>query len=349
MKKSGGIQPGVLDNTAVPARRRSLGRHALKLILQLAVMGGLCVLLLRLVDVPALLAALARADLRLLPLAAVFLTGGIAVRAVRLRVLTGSRWGFSTVFHAHNVGMAVNNLLPLRAGEVIMALLLGRVTGLGASAALSIIAVDRILDIVMLILLYAGIVLLTPEILGTAKYANSLLIVVVVAVLAAMWLVQLYREQLRGLMARALAFLPQPRRTRWLQRGEGVLDGLAVLRNYRIMFMAVLLSPLTWLLSILACHLVLTEFWPEAPLATSALAVCLSALSIAIVTVPAGVGVMHASLFFSVTLFGMVKEDALLFAIVYHALIVLVSTVLGAIGLRPAGLTFRELLARLRP
>lgn len=341
-----GVDKSASDDAAVPARNRPLGYRLLKLLIQLVVMGGLWFLLLRLVDVGSLSDAYARADLRLVPVAIALLFASIAARTVRLWMLTGYRSAFLPVFHAHNVGMAVNNLLPLRAGELITALLLGRVSGMGASAALSVIAIDRILDIVVLLVVYAVVLFLTPEILGKVRYADALLIVLVLAGSITMWLVQAYGESARKLVARALSFLSSPRREHWQRRAESVLEGLQILRDHRTMAAALSWSLVAWLLSIGACHLVLRGFWPDAPFAASALAVCLSALSVTIVTVPAGVGVMHASLFFSVALFGMDHQNALLFAIVYHALLVLISFALGLIGLRPAGLTIQELTAR---
>lgn len=348
MHYGGEVQADAPAGAAAPARHRSLGRRLLNPLLQVAVMGGLCLLLLRFVDLGFLPQAYARADLRLLPLAVILLTASITARTVRLWVLTEYRIKFRPVFHAHNVGMAINNLLPLRAGEVLTALVLGRAGGIGAPAALSIIAVDRILDIMVLAIFYAIVVLLTPEMLGNMRYADGLLIVFVLAVFTAMWLVQSYQGVVRRLIAGALSVFPLASRARWQQRADGILDGFRVLGDRRTMLFALLWSPVGWLLSFAACHVVLKGFWPDAPVAASVLAVCLSALSVTIVTVPAGIGVMHASLFFSVTLFGMDHENALLFALVYHALIVALSFALGILGLRPSGLTVRGLGERFR-
>jgi uncharacterized protein (TIRG00374 family) len=348
MQQSGEVQPGASDGTAPQAPRRPLGQRLLRPLIQAVVMAGLLLLLLRLVDVSALSAAYARADLRMLPLAVGLLIASIAARTVRLWILTGCRSGFLPVFHAHNIGMAVNNLLPLRAGEVVTALILGRVGGVRASAALSIIAIDRVLDILVLLVFYAAVVFFTPQIAGNVRHADTFLIIVVLGVAIAMWLVQSHHERVRALLGRLLSHVSSPRRESWQQRAEGVLEGLQILRDRRTMVMALLWSPPSWLLSFAACYLVLRGFWPDAPLTASVLAVSLSALSVSLVTVPAGVGVMHASLFFSVALFGMDHESALLFAIVYHAVILLLTSALGLIGLRPAGLTIHELAIRLR-
>jgi uncharacterized protein (TIRG00374 family) len=327
---------------------RAMGQRVLRLVFQFAIMAALLLLLARLVDFKSLSAAYARATLQYLPLAAIILTAAIASRIVRLWILTAGRAAFLPVFHANNVGMAVNNLLPLRAGEVITALLLGKIGGIGAPAALSIIAIDRILDIIVLLILYAALALLTPELLGSMRYADVILVTFVLAVAASMWFACAYRRIVRGWVASLLTSLSFARRERWLRRIDGILDGLAVLGDRRTMIAAAAWSPVGWILSIMACQIVLSGFWPDAPLKAAVLAVCLSALSVSIVTVPAGVGVMHASLFFSVTLFGLDAENALLFAITYHALLLVLSTALGLVGLKPAGLTIEQLAARLR-
>lgn len=219
---------------------------------------------------------------------------------------------------------------------------------MGVSAALSIIAIDRILDIAVLLALYGVVLLLAPEVIGKIGSAGALLLALVLGAFAAMWLAVSYRERILRLAAGTLAHLSSSRRERWQQRAESVLDGLQILRDRRTMCAALVWSLIAWLLSVLGCHVVLLAFWPDAPPAASVLSVCLSAFSVTIVTVPAGIGVMHASLFFSVALFGMDHQNALLFAIVYHALIFGLSVVLGLIGLRPAGLTLHELATRIR-
>jgi glycosyltransferase 2 family protein len=327
---------------------RSVARRLLKIALHVFIMAALLLLLLRLVDIPALLTAYQRADFHMLPMVIALLAAAIVSRTVRLWILTGRRSAFLPVFHAHNVGIAVNNLLPLRAGEVITALLLGRIGGVSASSALSIIAIDRILDVVVLLILYAGLLLLVPELVGNIRHADAALIALVVMVLGVMWFAQARRDVVRSWAVKPISLMGIARRERWEKRLDGILGGLGVLAEPRTMLAAVAWSPVGWILSVVACFLVLRGFWPEAPLKASVLAVCLSALSVTIVTVPAGIGVMHASLFFSVTLFGLDPENALLFGITYHAAIVIVSTLLGLIGLRPAGLGAGELAARLR-
>ncbi len=75
-------------------------------------------------------------------------------------VVRGQRWqallaplGHLTVRDAFayvNIGYMANNLLPLRAGEVIRAVLLGEKKGISKSAVLATVVVERLLDILSL-------------------------------------------------------------------------------------------------------------------------------------------------------------------------------------------------------
>src|SRR5207237_10002072 len=94
-----------------------------------------------------LTAALAAADWRLIfPAVALYFVG------VWLR---SARWGLllpehavktSTLFRALVVGFTVNNLLPLRMGEVARAYLLARWAGVAYGATIASLVVERVLD-----------------------------------------------------------------------------------------------------------------------------------------------------------------------------------------------------------
>jgi uncharacterized protein (TIRG00374 family) len=347
-----------MPDVQLPARRaeedlasgppRNMVRRSLALLAQLAVIGGLWFLLLRMVDTASLSAALASADLRLLPLTALGLLAATAMRACRLWLLLGRPGPFKTVFCAHNIGMAVNNLLPFRTGEFILALILRRTVDVPTPSALSTIAVDRILDALALLAFYGLAMLLAPGVSAKLSYVGTGVLAAIVVLIAVMLLMQSNEAAVQRLVARALSFLPPGRRERWLKLSMELLAGLGVLRRPAVLSAALACSFAAWSIVIVACYVALVAFWPGATLLASVLATCFAALGVALVAVPAGVGVMHASFFFGVTLAGMDPQKALLFAVAYHAVILLLTTTLGLVSLRPIGFTLKELMARLR-
>ncbi len=67
---------------------------------------------------------------------------------------------FWVVFRATVIGFGASAVLPARAGEVIRPYLLARREGLSATAAFATIVVERILDLVAVLLLMAAFLML---------------------------------------------------------------------------------------------------------------------------------------------------------------------------------------------
>src|SRR5688572_22254406 len=97
--------------------------------------------------------AAARADLIWLTIGLTVLT--FVVRAERWKYLLEplGPTRFRTVFRTTVIGFAASAVLPARAGEVIRPYLLARQEGLSATAAFATIVVERVLDLVAVLLL----------------------------------------------------------------------------------------------------------------------------------------------------------------------------------------------------
>ncbi|HEU4691921.1 MAG TPA: lysylphosphatidylglycerol synthase transmembrane domain-containing protein, partial [Vicinamibacterales bacterium] len=102
-----------------------------------------------------------RADplLLVLALGATFLT--YLLRAFRWQYLLApiGPTRFRTAFRTTVIGFAASAVLPARAGEVIRPYLLARREGLRATAAFATIILERLLDLLAVLVLFAGFVL----------------------------------------------------------------------------------------------------------------------------------------------------------------------------------------------
>src|ERR1700716_2835845 len=100
------------------------------------------------------LAALAAADWRLLPVAIGLYFVGVWLRSARWGLLLpGHLVTTSTLFRALVVGFTVNNLLPLRMGEIARAYLLSRWCRISYGSTVASLLVERVLDGLSLALL----------------------------------------------------------------------------------------------------------------------------------------------------------------------------------------------------
>ena len=144
-------------DSAQTRRMQPRVRNALIFLLTLGLLG----VFLRSVNVAEVWGETRRANPWLL-LLAVGVTGvTYAVRALRWQYLLApiGPTHFSTAFRTTVIGFAATFLLPARAGEVIRPYLLARREGLNATAAFATIILERLLDLITVLLLFAWFVL----------------------------------------------------------------------------------------------------------------------------------------------------------------------------------------------
>ena len=118
---------------------------------------------------------LAQADWRfIIPAVALYFVG-VAIRSVRWKVLLpGYDVKTTTLFQALLVGFTVNNLLPLRVGEVARAYLLSRWCRVPYGATIASLVVERVFDGLSLAMLLLISLLLLPSAAGHLLLAGVL-------------------------------------------------------------------------------------------------------------------------------------------------------------------------------
>jgi uncharacterized protein (TIRG00374 family) len=316
---------------------------------QAAVVGLLCWLILRNVDSKRLLEALERADWPLLALAVVPLVAERIVRPLRLAILLDAPIRFLDVIAAQSVSQLVNLVLPLRSGELSLVVLLGALAPVSRSRAFSIVVIDRLLDVVCVLLVFAISVAVVPNLPRAADQAAALLAVFTVLAIVAMLLVVAFKPQVMQRLDPLLARMRPDRADRWRQRIGLVIDGFAVLHSARRFTAAVLATFATWALAVLATWLILRGLWPAAPIGAAALAICFGVIGVTLISLPAGIGVMHAAYVAAIVLFGASQEVGVAFAVIAHFMVVATTAAMGAAFLptiRRAGITILSRKAR---
>lgn len=280
----------------------------------------------------------------LLPLPAGF-AAAVMLRSFRLALLLNATGSYRDVLHIQNIGYLANNIAPLRAGEIAMVMLFGRVPGIGHARALAAIAIDRIIDLVATVMIFLGIAASLPRVTGLAWYSVIGFGAAGLAALAALVVFAAHRRHVSRLLLRS----------RRLRRGSGrrlvrvanrVLNGAAILRNPVRALEIVGLTALYWLFSASLLWLAVRSAWGSVPLPATALALSAAAIGIAVTSAPGGLGVLHASVVFGLSVFAVPEANGLVAAIVFHAVGFTTVLVLGAWSLRHFGGNLRRLIAR---
>jgi uncharacterized protein (TIRG00374 family) len=278
-------------------------------------------------------------------------------RAMRSRWLIGASVGahppWRPVWLATAIGFMANNLLPLRAGEFARAFATGRLVGMPASTAFSTIAVERVFDgVVILLMLAAGIaapgfpgVTVKDTPLGTVAAVFAAGFLAALALLAVLArrpprLLELLHRVLRGL-------LPERTARKAIALLDNLVGGLSALRRGRDFTRVLAWSLVVWLVNAGSYFLAFRAFGLDAVPASGALVLQgIVALGVAVPSTPGFVGVFEAGCVLTLGVYGIAGSAAAAFAIAVHLAWFIPITALGLWALARAGLSFHEIRAR---
>jgi len=271
--------------------------------------------------------------LSLLPLAMTFLA-----RTVRWQYLLGPIGSarFGTTFRATVIGFAAMALLPARLGDVLRPYLLARREGFPVASTLATIVMERVLDLITVLVLLALYVLLLggretlpARLLGPLEASAGIAAAAAAVLFVATWTLATHPERIGRLVLRTERFLPE----RIAQSLSGLArtfsEGFAVAREARALSFALVWSIPVWLGIAAHAWLVAIAFGIRMPFPGAFLLQALLVIGVAMPT-PGGIGGYHAMYRLGATaFFGAPDEAAVGAAIVAHALSVLPVVLLG--------------------
>lgn len=267
------------------------------------------------------------------------------LRAVRWRWMLANQVPYSQLFHVQSVGYMLTNLLPFRIGDVARAVLIGNVPPITIAQGVSTMVVERVLDLLFMVVLLpltvAQVGSLPSEIRVAAQSAGILAIIATfILILAAN---QRQRAvQLGQTFLRRIPFLDTES---WSKRIDELLGGLSSLSHWHNAIPLVLLSIVLWMPILAAYYAVLLAVHLQPTWAMAGFVVCAAAFSIAAPSSPGQVGVFHAGVTFAlVQILEQPQAESASFAFLYHALTLLLSVLLGVVGLRFIGATLNNVV-----
>jgi uncharacterized protein (TIRG00374 family) len=292
-----------------------------------------------------------RADALPLALALVATLSAYAVRALRWQYLLAplGKTHFTTAFRATVIGFAASFLLPARAGEVIRPYVLARRERLSGPAAFATIILERLLDLLVVLLLFAffvltvgpGVVVGDPSELARVKLGGVTALAAALAGVAFFFVMAGHPDRLGGLALRLEAVLPARLSHAVAGFVRTFTQGLAVMRQPRRLVVSLLLSFPLWLSIAAGIWLTSRAFHITFPFDASFLVVA--------VPTPGAIGGFHAAYEFAAqTFFAAPADRAVGAAFVLHAISFVPVTILGVIFMVGEGMTLasaREIAA----
>lgn len=314
-----------------------------------AVSAAALLLAFRGVDWGGLMRAASGADYAYLLPAALLMLAAIAARAERWRWLLGGRdrVGYWRSYRAVSIGYLMTNVLPFRLGELVRPIVISRGGAISAMHALSSIAVEHVLDVVMILALLAVALPDVPLPPLVAQGARLSAIAFGGAAVAMMLLVAAHRRAGRA-VERFLDTVPWLDTATWLRRFNSALEGLSVLRRPRLFAMSALWTLIGWLASAASLYCAMLAFVPDASLTSAFFATVTSTLVLLVPSTPGYIGVLEWAIRDSLVLFGWSPEAALACAIGFHFMELAVMNVSGVACLVREGLSWSAAVSEAR-
>ncbi|HUN56385.1 MAG TPA: lysylphosphatidylglycerol synthase transmembrane domain-containing protein [Smithella sp.] len=259
-----------------------------------------------------------------------------------MQYLRSYRWGVIlqpmekidqvSLFSITSVGFLAIAAIPARVGELARPYLISKRSSIKMSSALGTIIIERILDS-LTVLGIASVVLLIdlPFDLPSWMIKSSIIFsLLALGLFCFILFLILRREAALRFINIILKRLPGKLANKIDAAIHHFIDGLQIVTNIKLFSYLLFLSVIIWLVDVLAIYVLLLAFGYTLPVLASFVVMVILIVGIAIPAAPGFVGNWHYACVFALGLFGLIKADALSFAVVHNFLSMAVVLVLGA-------------------
>ncbi len=240
-----------------------------------------------------------------------------------------------------NEGYFLNNLIP-RSGEIARIFLAKSTSDINAFHSAAAIIFERSLDVIIAAGLFLSTIPLVVD-LGWMKPMAILLMIGFVGIIFAMVLVALNAGKIeKWVMNRSskLSFIEKSLKPLIIKGIHG-LTSLAKPKNLLIGIFWIICS---WILWVSLLFYALRIIDPAAPLWWAIFGEGVLALGIALPSAPANLGVYEGTLVIALSILGIDNNSALSTAIILHSLQIVITSLLGIIGLAIHGLSLKDVI-----
>jgi uncharacterized protein (TIRG00374 family) len=238
------------------------------------------------------------------------------------------------------IGYMINNVLPLRAGEVVRVYVVARRWRGRFWTAAATLIVERVLDSLCIVLILAMLVFFV-DVPRQVEIAALVMLAIDVAGISFLAAITLAPERCRMLIERVIGRWPAAR-ARALRMFEMFLHGLDGVRTLRHLPVLVLATGLVWMMPAAAAWTALRAAGLHLPPLAGWVVLAFVGLGVSIPSAPGYFGVFHFAAVMAVQIFGVPDTAALGYAIVFHASQFVPVTLVGWVYLLREHMTLGE-------
>jgi len=271
----------------------------------------------------------------------------VYIRAQRWRVLLRplGEVPLYPALSATAIGFGASSVLPFRLGELLRPALLGRRAGVGMSAALSSVVLERLFDVLLVIACFLAVSLIYPEVpeeMRRGAFALAALALVGFVVLVAM---QRHRVRTEALLARVLRRLPDRLANRLRPLVASFMSGLGGLADLPTVLLVLWYSAYLWGMITLTFLFAFLALDTHVPLVAASLTtVVVVAAAVFLPQAPGFVGTWQAGCVLALGLFKVSQEVAVGYSLLTWIVQMAVNIATAGVFLAREDLSLRQLL-----
>lgn len=305
---------------------------------------GFLVLALRNIDVDATVKTLLRVNMPLLGAAVGNYVLSSLAKAIRWRWLFTIRKmpSLDRTFSVLMVGQMMNAFFPARLGELGRAYLMGEAEAESKFYILGTIAVEKVIDMLFLLLslaVFLPLITLPEWLSGSARGTAIILVVLVPLLVVLAW----QREFILRIIAQLSRLAPVGWRDWLMRQARFGITSLETVRQPRILIGLLLWSAVVWVLSALTNYLVFRAINLELPLSAALFILVVLHIGTTVPSSPGRLGVFQYLVIFSLSLYAVDKNIALGYSLILYLVIYVSIAVIGGFCLWREKLSWRKL------
>ncbi|MBW1678592.1 MAG: flippase-like domain-containing protein [Deltaproteobacteria bacterium] len=248
----------------------------------------------------------------------------------------------SQLFTITMIGFMVNNVLPVRIGEVVRAYLLGKRENLSKSLSLGTVVVERLLDSLTILSFAVPIIFLFSFPLWV-KRVGIIFLVFSVGIVCFLFLFHYFSGKIIQSLQKLVAPISSSLSKRIGNMLTSFCEGLKIFKSKSQVFWICFYSYSIWIGASVIVLLILYSFHFTFPFYAPLFILAIIAMGAAIPSSPGFIGTLQFFCVAGLALFGIPESEALGFSIVYHASQYFPITLLGLFFMWKGRLGFKEI------
>ena len=269
-----------------------------------------------------------------------------------LALLRSLRWGVilspleeigqRKLFPITCVGFMAIALIPLRIGEVVRPYLISTKSKIPLSSSLATIFVERVLDGITLLAILLFVIFGSTVPSWLTKVGNSFLIAFIILVSLILFL-RFRKDLALRVLSPLFNKLPRKIGSKMETIIESFVEGFGIISNPKKVIYALFLSVLIWVFSALAIYFLYCFQNLNLPLLSSFVVLVVTVIGISLPTGPGFLGNFQFACIMALLIYGVSRNDAFSFSMVYYLLGIGINILLGLVFLPFVKISFKDI------